>query len=111
MSSYKLNDLLSDLRHILHEAPGPENWEALKARLARAYQIEGLLNEVTLDYVRAQIGRQWPEHYMHLFEMWIHAMHDDVQKHRQKRSEEARGRRVAYRLNRILIPKPSNDNP
>ena len=111
MSSYNLNDLLAELRHILHEEPSPESWEALKARLARAYQIEGLLNEVTLEYVRAQIGRQWPEHYGHLFEMWIHAMDDDVQRHRQKRSEEARGRRVAYRVNRLLIPNSNNHNP
>ncbi len=100
---HNLNDLLGDLRQILHGEPNNASWEALKARLERAYVIEGLLDDVVLDYVREALLTSWPQHYGPLLDMWLACTAPDIDEHKLRRSKEDRDRRLLYKLGRMVV--------
>ena len=99
MQRHDVNNLLSDLRHILHSEPGHQSWEALKERLYLEYCQKGALSEVVETYVKDCLAQSWPPQYIPLLDFWIVCVAQEAMSAHAERERMDMRRRVT--LNRV----------
>ena len=97
MQRHDVNDLLDDLRHILHSEPNHQTWEELKARLYKAFAHSGELGEAAELYVRDHLERAWPDKYLPLLDFWIVCVAQEAKGQHAAKQQMELDRRVAYK--------------